>query len=94
MTCYQSHIAFILSHPVTIFSFGHLVVVFITGSLTSSECLFFKTVLELTFKFSLNYATHYLFNNYSSSPNGPKAEWAIDLEPMRARGIIVLVKSN
>ena len=25
---------------------------------------------------------------------GPKAEWAIDSEPMRARGIIVLVKSN
>ena len=24
----------------------------------------------------------------------PKAEWAIDLEAMRARGIIVLVKSN
>ena len=25
---------------------------------------------------------------------GPKAEWAIDSEAMRARGIIVLVKSN
>ena len=24
----------------------------------------------------------------------PKAEWAIDLEAMRARGIIVLVKSD
>ena len=24
----------------------------------------------------------------------PKAEWAIDSEAMRARGIIVLVKSN
>jgi len=24
----------------------------------------------------------------------PKAEWAIDAEAMRARGIIVLVKSN
>jgi len=24
----------------------------------------------------------------------PKAEWAIDLEVMRARGIIVFVKSN
>ena len=30
-------------------------------------------------------------NNYSSSP---KAEWAIDSEAMRARGIIVLVNSN
>ena len=30
-----------------------------------------------------------IFNNYSSSPNGPKAEWAIDSEAMRARGIIV-----
>ena len=30
-----------------------------------------------------------VFNNYSSSP-----EWAIDSEAMRARGIIVLVKSN
>ena len=25
---------------------------------------------------------------------GPKAEWAIDSEAMRGRGIIVLVKSN
>ena len=32
-----------------------------------------------------------IFNNYSSSP---KATWAIDSEAMRARGIIVLVKSN
>ena len=38
----------------------------------------------------------YLINNYSSRPHGlrPKAEWSIDSEPMRARGIIVLVKSN
>ena len=35
-----------------------------------------------------------LFNNYSSSPNGPSASWAIDSEAMRARGTIVLVKSN
>ena len=43
-----------------------------------------------------------IINNYSSSPNGlgvnssmrPKAEWTIDSEAMRARGIIVLVKSN
>ena len=34
------------------------------------------------------------FNNYSSSPNGPSASWAIDSEAMRARGIIILVKSN
>ena len=27
-------------------------------------------------------------------PMRPKAEWAIDSEAMRARGIIVLVKSN
>ena len=32
-----------------------------------------------------------IFNNYSSRP---KAEWAIDSEATRARGIIVLVKSN
>ena len=36
---------------------------------------------------------------YSSNPNGllvnsQMAEWAIDSEAMRARGIIVLVKSN
>ena len=31
-----------------------------------------------------------VFNNYSSSP----AEWVIDSEARRARGIIVLVKSN
>ena len=30
----------------------------------------------------------------SQLPMRPKAEWAIDLEAMRARGIIVLVKSN
>ena len=37
-----------------------------------------------------------IFNNYSSSPNLllPKTKWAIDSEAMRARGIIVLVKSN
>ena len=35
-----------------------------------------------------------VFNNYSSSPMRPKAEWAIDSEAMMARGIIVLVKSN
>ena len=43
-----------------------------------------------------------IFNNYSSISNGlwvnshatrPKAEWAIDSEAMKARGIIVLVKS-
>ena len=34
---------------------------------------------------------HGILNNYSSSPNG---SWAIDSEAMRARGIIVLVKSN
>ena len=28
------------------------------------------------------------------SPMRPKAEWAIDSEAMRARGAIVLVKSN
>ena len=36
-------------------------------------------------------------NNYSSSLNGlmrPKAEWAIDSEAIRARGIIVLVNSS
>ena len=32
----------------------------------------------------------YIFNNYSSSPNSI----AIDSEAVRARGIIVLVKSN
>ena len=31
---------------------------------------------------------------YDSIAMGPKAEWAIDSEAMRARGIIVLVKSN
>ena len=41
-----------------------------------------------------NFSNKYIFNNYSSSPNGPKAEWAIHSEAMRARGIIVLVKSN
>ena len=30
----------------------------------------------------------------SQYPMSPKAEWAIDSEAMRARGIIVLVKSN
>ena len=35
-----------------------------------------------------------IINNYSSSPNGPLASWAIDSEAMMARGIIVLVKSN
>ena len=37
-----------------------------------------------------------IINNYSSSPNGPKAECAIDSEAMRSRGIknIVLVKSK
>ena len=30
----------------------------------------------------------------SQYPMRPKAEWAIDSEAMRARGIIVLVKSN
>ena len=30
----------------------------------------------------------------SQQPMRPKAEWAIDSEAMRARGIIVLVKSN
>ena len=29
-----------------------------------------------------------------SIPMSPKAEWAIDSEAMRARGIIVSVKSN
>ena len=29
-----------------------------------------------------------------SIPMRPKAEWAIDSEPMRGRGTIVLVKSN
>ena len=33
------------------------------------------------------------FNNYSSIPNG-SAEWTIESEATRARGIIVLVKSN
>ena len=40
------------------------------------------------------FITSKLFNNYSSSPNGPSASWAIDSEAMRARGMIVLVKSN
>ena len=44
-----------------------------------------------------------IFNSYSSSPNGlcvacpymrPRAKWPADSEAMRARGIIVLVKSN
>ena len=37
-----------------------------------------------------------IFNNYSSSRMGCEsiAKWAIDSEAMRARGIIVLVKSN
>ena len=40
-----------------------------------------------------------LFNNYSSTRMGSKsiansASWAIDSEAMRARGIIVFVKSN
>ena len=43
-----------------------------------------------------------LFNNYSSSLNGlwvnspwdRMVEWAVDSEAMRARGIIVLVKSK
>ena len=34
-----------------------------------------------------------IINNYSSRSLGP-AKWAIDSEAMRARGIIVLVKSN
>ena len=46
---------------------------------------------------------HWIFNNYSSlepewalsqQPTRPKAEWAVDSEAIRARGIIVLVKSN
>ena len=35
-----------------------------------------------------------VFSNYSSSQNGPLASWANDSEAMRARGIIILVKSN
>ena len=44
-----------------------------------------------------------IFNSFTESiayevegqrPNGLKAEWAIDSEVIRARGIIVLVKSN
>ena len=38
-----------------------------------------------------------VFNSYSSSPNGlrvNRAEWGIDSEALRARGIIVFVKSN
>ena len=35
-----------------------------------------------------------VFNNYSWSPNGPPASWAIDSEAMRARRLTVLVKSN
>ena len=31
---------------------------------------------------------------YESIDHEAKAEWSIDSEPMRARGIIVLVKSN
>ena len=30
----------------------------------------------------------------SQWPTRPKVEWAVDSEAMRARGIIVLVKSN
>ena len=39
----------------------------------------------------------FFFHNYFLNPNGPmrpKAEWAIHSEAMRARRIIVLVKSN
>ena len=50
-------------------------------------CLLFKYKLV----FNHLFAFFKLFNNYSSSP---KAEWAIDSEALRARGIIVLVKSN
>ena len=31
---------------------------------------------------------------WESTAHGPKAEWAVDSEVMRVRGIIVLVKSN
>ena len=43
--------------------------------------------------FDLSVTVSAIFNNYSSSPNG-LLTWAIDSEAMRARGIIVLVKSN
>ena len=33
-------------------------------------------------------------NSYCSESMRPKAEWAIDSEAMRVRGITVLVKSN
>ena len=41
--------------------------------------------------FTTDDVSYRLFINYSSSPNGL---WVIDSEVMRARGIIVLVKSN
>ena len=66
MTCYQSHsiLAYILSHPATLFSFVYVAFVLIT---TSSERLFFKTVLDLPFKFSLNLIKTYQKSAISGS---------------------------
>ena len=55
----------------------------------------------LGFVKGFRYPAHQVINNYSSSPNRlwvnsqwfRRAEWAINSEPMRVRGITVLVKS-
>ena len=44
--------------------------------------------------FSVIFTAHISRQKQSIAPVRPKAEWAIDSEAMRARGIIVLVKSN
>ena len=51
----------------------------------------------LLFSNSSLFTNNIYINNYFSSPSGFRvnsAEWDIDSEAMRARGIIVLVKSN
>ena len=50
-------------------------------------------VLGLSWKFFSRGDFKVIISNYSSSPNG-LASWVIDSEAMRARGIIVLEKSN
>ena len=44
--------------------------------------------------FSLIFTAHISRQKQSIAPVRPKADWTIDTEAMRARGIIVLVKSN
>ena len=56
------------------------------------KLVIFREIYELFV--GTNETVPVIVNNYSSSPVRPKAERAINSETMRAKGIIVLVKSN